>query len=155
MNMADGRFEEAKENYATFLEIRPNEAYVQSRFNYAEKVVNESAAYIIEQEHNINGILAAEDKYQVLKNSNKYYFNENELNAFGYRLLQKRKTGDAIKVFRWNVELFPNSANVYDSLGEAYLKNNQIEIAIKNYQRSLELNPNNNNAKDMLEQIKK
>ncbi len=49
----------------------------------------------------------------------------------------------------------PNSFNVYDSLGEAYMAKGDKENAIKNYKKSLELNPDNENAKDMLQQLQK
>ena len=45
---------------------------------------------------------------------------EAEINTFGYRLIQLQKMSDAIEMFKLNVELYPNSANVYDSLGDAY-----------------------------------
>jgi len=51
-----------------------------------------------------------------------------------------------------NVFLYPNSANVYDSVAEAYAVNGNRELAIKNYKRSLELDPKNTNA---VEQLKK
>ncbi len=60
----------------------------------------------------------------------------------------------AIKIFKFNVELYPGSANVYDSLGEAYLKNGDTALAIKNYEKSLELNLENASAKSALEELK-
>jgi cytochrome c-type biogenesis protein CcmH/NrfG len=51
------------------------------------------------------------------------------------------------------VELYPQSANVYDSLGEAHMTDGQKKLAIQNYKKSLELNPDNNNAKEMLEKL--
>jgi tetratricopeptide (TPR) repeat protein len=42
-----------------------------------------------------------------------------------------------------NVELFPQSWNVYDSLAEAYAVKGEMGLAIKYYERSLELNPDN------------
>lgn len=68
---------------------------------------------------------------------------ESFLNSFGYTLLRKNQTENAIKVFKLNVELFPDSFNVYDSLGEAYMKAGNNEMAISNYLRSLKLNPEN------------
>jgi cytochrome c-type biogenesis protein CcmH/NrfG len=53
-----------------------------------------------------------------------------------------------------NVELFPQSANAYDSLGEAYMRNGQRALAIENYQRSLALDPGNANAERMLAQLR-
>lgn len=57
-------------------------------------------------------------------------------------------------MFKLNVALFPDSFNVYDSLGEAYMVAGERELAIKNYKKSLELNPNNTNAAKMLKKIK-
>jgi Flp pilus assembly protein TadD len=59
----------------------------------------------------------------------------------------------ALEVFKLNVQLFPQSANVYDSLGEACMRSGENANAIKNYKRSLELNPNNTNAKENLKKL--
>jgi tetratricopeptide (TPR) repeat protein len=47
---------------------------------------------------------------------------EAQLNTLGYKLLQQGRSDDAIAVFKLNVDAFPQSGNVYDSLGEAYLR---------------------------------
>ena len=62
---------------------------------------------------------------------------------------------EALEVFKMNVELYPCSANVYDSLGEAYMNIGDTANAIKNYKRSLELNPENTNAVEMLKRLEK
>ena len=49
---------------------------------------------------------------------------------------------------------YPKSANVYDSLGEAYMKAGRKELAIQNYEMSLELDPKNQNAIDTLKKLK-
>lgn len=41
------------------------------------------------------------------------------MNQIGYRLMQNDELEKAIEVFKYNVKLYPNSANVYDSLGDA------------------------------------
>ena len=48
-----------------------------------------------------------------------YDLGEDELNTFGYFLLGEKKTDEALRVFRMNIEAFPKSANAQDSLGEA------------------------------------
>lgn len=78
--------------------------------------------------------------------------NESQMNRLGYDLLGARKVKDAVEVFKLNVEDYPNSANVYDSLGEAYLADGNQELALKNYQRAVELDPKNTNA---IEAVKK
>lgn len=78
---------------------------------------------------------------------------EDNLNAIGYQLLQKNKVMDAIAVFKLNVQLFPKSWNVYDSLGEAYAEAGDTKQAIQNYQKSLELNPDSETGKDALARL--
>ncbi len=82
-------------------------------------------------------------------------FEEREMNALGYSYLQNGKINEAIELFKLNTIAYPNSGNVYDSLGEAYLKDGQNDLAIKNYEKSLELNPGNTNAKNVLKELRK
>ena len=78
---------------------------------------------------------------------------EGELNIYGYSLLWDYKIKEAMAIFKLNVEQFPNSSNVYDSLGEAYLKNDEKEKSLVNYKKSLELDPDNFNAEDQIDLI--
>ena len=78
---------------------------------------------------------------------------EGELNDFGYKLMNDNKLNEAIVMFSILVEAFPESANGFDSLGEAYMKAGNKEEAIKNYKKSLELDPKNDNAKKMIERM--
>jgi CubicO group peptidase (beta-lactamase class C family) len=78
---------------------------------------------------------------------------EDRLNLLGYGLLQQKKVAEAIAVFKVNVELYPQSWNAYDSLGEAYMVNGEKEMAITNYKKSLELNPKNQNGIAMLKKL--
>ena len=79
---------------------------------------------------------------------------ENFINAEGYFLLRQEKIPKAIEIFKLNVEYYPESFNVYDSLAEAYMANDDKELSVKNYKRSLKLNPGNNNAVEMLKKLK-
>ena len=81
-------------------------------------------------------------------------FEEQQLNHLGYQLLQGGKVDAAIAIFRLNADAFPKSANVYDSMGEAYMNHGDRTLAIKNYERSLALNPANDNASKMLAKLK-
>jgi len=95
-------------------------------------------------------------KYKELKETKQeeYNFKENQLNVLGYDLLNMGKVKEAIEIFKQNVVSFPESFNVYDSLGEAYMINGDIELAIENYEKSLGINPNNENGLKMLEKLK-
>jgi tetratricopeptide (TPR) repeat protein len=79
---------------------------------------------------------------------------ERAMNSLGYGLMRADKLAEAITIFKLNVNAFPDAFNVYDSLGEAYMKAGEKELAIKNYEKSLELNPDNENGKEMLKRLK-
>ena len=79
---------------------------------------------------------------------------EGELNACGYVLLAQGKKQEAITIFRVNVNLFPNSANCFDSLGEAYALTGQKEKSIQAYEQAQVLDPKNENVKAQLAKLK-
>jgi imidazolonepropionase-like amidohydrolase len=82
----------------------------------------------------------------------KYDFREPQLNRVGYALM-KDHLAEAVAIFKANTELFPQSANVWDSLAEAQLNSGDREAAIANYRKSLALNPHNANAAEMLKKL--
>ncbi|MGA9773407.1 MAG: hypothetical protein WBV94_30530 [Blastocatellia bacterium] len=65
-------------------------------------------------------------------------FRENSVNLIGYQLMQARKSKEAIEVLKLNVAAYPNSANVYDSLADAYEADGNRELAVQNAQKALE-----------------
>ena len=78
---------------------------------------------------------------------------EDRLNSLGYGFLRAKKLPEALAYFKLNVEFYPNSWNVYDSLAEAYMENGEKELAIANYKKSLEMNPKNNNGAEKLKKL--
>ncbi|MGE0130485.1 MAG: alpha/beta hydrolase-fold protein [Blastocatellales bacterium] len=66
------------------------------------------------------------------------------MNQVGYQLIGAGKMDDAVAVFKSNVERYPNSANVYDSLAEAYEKMGKLDLARPNYEKAAELGARNN-----------
>lgn len=64
---------------------------------------------------------------------------ENLLNQIGYQFLNQNRNDEAVSAFRKNIENYPNSANVYDSLGEALEKTGQIKQAKENYEKAYNL----------------
>ena len=125
------------------------------RFMWYNLNNTQSAANILRDIINKDGIDAAQKNYKTMlpARDDKYYFNENEFNNLGYTLIQNQKIKEAIEIFKMNVELFPDSWNVYDSLGEAFMNDGQNELAIKNYKKSIELNPQNNNGIEFLKRL--
>jgi tetratricopeptide (TPR) repeat protein len=109
--------------------------------------------------------LARDSLYRLRNDSLNYWLSEDEMNSLGYEFLggsnnpnpfhfpEVHKYPEAIETFRLNVELFPNSWNVYDSYGEALLAVGRKEEAIRMYKRSIELNPKNEGGKMQLEKL--
>lgn len=79
-----------------------------------------------------------------------YNTSENELNSFGYKLLNSKKENDALEIFTLNTKLYPKAFNTFDSLGECLLLLDKKEKGLKAYRKSLELNPENENARKIL-----
>ena len=64
--------------------------------------------------------------------------------------MQQNKLKDAELIFKLNIELYPDSYNVYDSYGECLFLLGKEKEAIIAYKKSLELNPKNTNATEIL-----
>jgi len=79
---------------------------------------------------------------------------EDTVNNKGYELLEEKKFKEAIELFRLNTIAFPQSANAFDSLGEAYLEAGNNAFAIENYRISLSLDPENEYALNVLKRLK-
>lgn len=67
--------------------------------------------------------------------------NENELNAYGYQLMAQGENDKAIEMLTLNTKRHPESANAWDSLGEAYATKGDNKNAIKYFKKSLSMNP--------------
>jgi CubicO group peptidase (beta-lactamase class C family) len=85
----------------------------------------------------------------------KFALSEGDLNAWGYKLAEDGKLTEAIEILKLNASLYPESANVYDSLAEVYETAGNKAEAIRNYKRSLELDPKNTNAVEHLKKLEK
>jgi uncharacterized protein len=88
----------------------------------------------------IGGLQGLEAHYRKL--SARYGYEipaEHAVNILGYQLLADKKVAEAIVVFKSNVERYPASANVYDSLGDGYEADNKLDIATENVQKAVEV----------------
>jgi dienelactone hydrolase len=73
------------------------------------------------------------------KDPNASLFPEVAVNVLGYQYLQQGDTKTAIAVLQMNALAYPRSANVYDSLGDAYLADHQNDLAIQYSQKALKI----------------
>src|SRR5205809_2484521 len=80
----------------------------------------------------------------------------NELNLYGYQLMNQGQVDKAIEIFILNTKRYPENANVWDSLGEGYATKGDKKNAIANFKKSLSLNPPDNvkaNSEKFLKQL--
>jgi FKBP-type peptidyl-prolyl cis-trans isomerase len=119
-------------------------------------VKGEALSQVLSKTLTEQGIDAAVAQYRELKSRgfDNLYAAESDVNMFGYSLLKQRKTKEAIAILKLNVEAYPQSANAYDSLAEAYLTNGDTALAIENYEKSVALDPKNTNAIENLKKLK-
>ncbi|HEX5651783.1 MAG TPA: hypothetical protein VFX58_01840 [Chitinophagaceae bacterium] len=81
---------------------------------------------------------------------------ETKINDYGYQLINRQRFEQANKVLHMNVQLFPGSANVYDSYAESWWKLGNTAEAIKYYQIAIGKDPHGvtgDNARRMLAEI--
>lgn len=94
----------------------------------------------------IGGMAGIEQHYREL--SPRYGYTipvpENLINGLGYRLLGDKKFDEAVAVFQHNVELYPGSANVYDSLADGYEGAGKLSLALQNCQKAVQVGTQTN-----------
>lgn len=102
-----------------------------------------------------SGIPAAEAEFKALQQNNPkgYTFFEWDINAAGYKALEAQKVDVAIALFTLNAAMFPNSANVYDSLADGYAAKGDKEKAKANYQKAFQMNPKFTGSKEKMEKL--
>jgi tetratricopeptide (TPR) repeat protein len=100
------------------------------------------------------GRVGALQRFDAMRRDPSYYVTERELNTLGYRLLAEHRVDDAMAVFELNVRLYPQSANVYDSLGEAYAAAGQSRRAADSYARAFALDSTNTRARDLARELR-
>ena len=109
--------------------------------NYTPTPISKNIYELIHEFMKTNPSKNAEKLPAYLKKELKDEFNNHAiLNRLGYSRLKKEKQpGWALALFKLNVKLFPENGNLWDSLGEAYLKYNQKDKAVKCYTKAAEL----------------
>jgi len=96
---------------------------------------------------------AALAAYRALRTAGDEAGSEAYLNAQGYRELRGGDKAAAVALLRLNTELDPESANAWDSLGEAWLGQGDKAQAAAAYRRALALKPEMPSAKAALARL--
>lgn len=131
-------------NYSTLLEMWSAATGQQSAASKLYALIDEGAG-----EDAVRAVMAARgDK------PSKYFYAENLINGYGYRFLQEDNALKAVRLFKINAELYPDSWNVYDSLAEALLRSGDTAAAEKMYAKSVSLKPDSKSGIEALEKIR-
>jgi tetratricopeptide (TPR) repeat protein len=115
-------------------------------------VIKPSLAKVIYETVAAQGVDAAVARYRQIRKEQQdtYQFSEWVLNDLGYKLALSGELDAAIRLLRLNVEEYPASANVYDSLGQACYSAGDRACALENFRKALEKNPKNGKAAEMV-----
>jgi CubicO group peptidase (beta-lactamase class C family) len=119
--------------------------YPQSDLSYALLAVvkimfrqKESARTLLKKAAEINGSGAAFSR---------------ALSSYAHILSNAGRVDDGLELLLLTVESYPREANLYDSIGEFYLKTGNKVKAIESYKKALQLDPNLESSKRMLEKL--
>jgi uncharacterized protein len=88
----------------------------------------------------IGGLAGVEQHFREL--SERFGFGvsaEREINGLGYNLLGDKKIDEALAAFRRNVELYPQSANAYDSLADGFEAAGKLDLALENVEKAVDV----------------
>lgn len=108
------------------------------------------------EKYNMRGFDAAMRLIRKEKENSKsiYDFQEEQINNLGLDFaFFKSKPLNALEIFKFNTELFPESWNAWDSLGETYYNLGNYKLAKEAFEKSYIINPGNKNAKSRIDEI--
>jgi tetratricopeptide (TPR) repeat protein len=71
-----------------------------------------------------------------------------DLNILGYYLMNQERHDDALAILKFNLELYPDVANCYDSLAECFMNRHENDEAIKYYKLAYEKLPADTTANE-------
>lgn len=96
---------------------------------------------------------AALAAYRALRDAHDEAGSEGYLNDQAYGLVQRGDAATALLLMQLNTELYPESANAWDSLGEVALMRGDKALARSAYRKALALSPNSASAQKALRQL--
>jgi hypothetical protein len=111
---------------------------------------------LLQEAYGSSGIEAAIEAYRSYRAdpAHRFVSTERTLDRAGRFLLDEGRPDEAIRIFRLNVEAYPDSWRAHNSLGDAYLAAGEPDLAIGAYEMSLESNSYNTHAHNALHRIR-
>ena len=87
---------------------------------------------------------AIETHYKTISNNFGYEVipDEEMVNSLGYGFMQSEKLDLSFAAFDLNIKNYPNSSNVYDSMGDYFLATKDSLKALESFEKALQVGPN-------------
>lgn len=127
----------SREYYSRLLEIHPenNLAVLQiQRINFTLLIDEKGVEYFTENFETLK------DEYNI--------DDVTDLNILGYYLMNQERYDEALAILKFNLDLYPNIANCYDSLAECFMNRHENDEAIKYYKLAYEKLPADTTANE-------
>jgi len=132
-----------------YMMLVPKEKTDTLKYNFRKLEANEKipSEFLSDKEYDkaLEAYLAIREKDSLdasLKEAN--------FNSLGYKKLRDENYDEALAIFKINMELYPESANVYDSYADALKQQGDTILAIEYYKKSLTLDSGNRRAKEFV-----
>ena len=108
-------------------------------YNLPKKSIAEALYKKIKEKN----VVSAVKYYHELKDMypDDYDFGKDELNWLGVELRDSGMLDDAIEIYKWIIELYPDWWDAYNGIADVYRLKGDKKLAIKYYAKSLEMNP--------------
>ncbi len=97
--------------------------------------------------------LAVEIYRRMQKSDPKFQVSERSMDAWGHALFGAGRKKEAMEVFRLGVSAYPQSAGLFESMGDMYKDRGDKQRAITYYRRSLEFDPDNVAVADYIRKL--
>ena len=146
-------YREIEENNCIILLTNHSSQYIWAIIDQVKNILHDQAyripklaiSEIMGQVLSEQGMDAAIEKYEQLKTqaADNYDLSEYQLRSLGYELMHMNRNEDAIRIFQLNRDNFPESARVYDCLGDACLAAKDTVQALFYYVQALKIEPGN------------
>lgn len=153
----------AIKTYKTLLESPSNKSRIRWAYDYYPDDSHGSVPFISEYDGLRFIFKDFNPRYEKFKmnpdslqaNFSQYHMAPPEfiVNNFGYTAMNQKDLALAERFFQMNIDAYPKSWNVYDSMGELLLNKGDTAQAVKMYERSIVLNPENENGKKVVSQL--
>jgi dienelactone hydrolase len=143
----------AREDHALF---RHDDEVFERSLDWFRHVRKRSAAALFDRVARAGDSAAAVGRIRDLRQRepDRWDFSERELNFLAYTYLAQRRAGDAIALFQLITELYPQSSNAWNSLGEAYEAAARKPDAANAYAKAVALDPKADHARKRLAELR-